>query len=54
MKHLLMGSTKFAQIKALGLKLAHAPGVIDFPYMFIVKTLKKSSLKEPKELELSY
>jgi hypothetical protein len=47
-------STKFVQIKALGSELAPPQGVIDFPYMYIVKTLKKNSFKEPKELELRY
>jgi hypothetical protein len=32
-------STKFVQIKALRSKLA-CPGVIDLPYMYIVKTEK--------------
>jgi hypothetical protein len=40
-------------MKALGSKLAPPQGVIDFPYIHIVK-LKKSSFKEPKELELRY
>jgi hypothetical protein len=40
-------STKFVQIKALGLKLAPPQRNIDFPYMNIVKTLK-SSFKELK------
>jgi hypothetical protein len=33
--------------------LAPPQGVIDLPYMHIVK-LKKSFFKKPKELELSY
>jgi hypothetical protein len=43
-------SAKFVQIKALGSKLALPQGVIDFPYNHIVKSLKKSSFKELKEL----
>jgi hypothetical protein len=47
-------STKFVKIKALGSKFAPPQGVIDFPYMRIVKIKKKSSFKEPKELQLRY
>jgi hypothetical protein len=38
----------------MGAKLAPFRGVIDFPYMYIVKTLKKCFFKKPKELELRY
>jgi hypothetical protein len=47
-------STKLNQIKALGSKLACNGGVIDFSFMYIVKTNKKSSFDKPKELELRY
>jgi hypothetical protein len=42
-------STKFVQINALGVKIGPNPGVIDFPYLYIVKTLKKSSFKKTKK-----
>jgi hypothetical protein len=48
-----MGVYQVCSNKSPGVKIGPAPGVIDFPYMHIVKTLK-SSLKEPKELELRY
>jgi hypothetical protein len=41
-------------MKALRSKLAPPHGVVDFPYMYLVKTLKKSSFKKSKELELRY
>jgi hypothetical protein len=46
-------STKFVKKKAIESKFAPPQGVIDFPYMYLVK-LKKSFGKNPKSIELRY
>jgi hypothetical protein len=39
MKHVLMGVYQDCSNKSPGVKIGPAPGVIDFPYMCIAKTL---------------
>jgi hypothetical protein len=53
MKHLVMGVYQVCSNKGPWVRIGPAPGVIDIPYMCIVK-LKKSSYKNPKELEHRY
>jgi hypothetical protein len=52
MKHLLVSVYKVCSNKTPGVKIGPALGVIDFLYMCLAKTLKKSSFKKPNELEL--
>jgi hypothetical protein len=53
MKHLVVSVYKDYSNKSRRVKIGPAPGVIDFPYMYIVNTEKKYC-KNLKELELRY
>jgi hypothetical protein len=56
MKHLLIGVYHFCLNKSTGVKIGPAMRIIDFPYMYIVKTWKIFRLKKKKtkELELEF
>jgi hypothetical protein len=54
MKYLLVGVYQVCSNKSPGVKIGPTQGVIVFPFMYKVKTFKKSSVKKPKELEFRY
>jgi hypothetical protein len=48
MNHLLVSVYQVCSNKSPGVKIAPAPVVIDFPYMYVVKTLKNLLKKTQK------
>jgi hypothetical protein len=48
MKHLLVDVYQVCSNKSPRVKIGQSPGAIDFPYMYIVKTLKNHLVKIKK------